>query len=545
MHRTFIAFDIETYVPPSPRTGEFLFGGCWDGDNYIWFNSRNKMKKFLTCADFANVIFIAHNLEYDLNRIFLMDERLERYYVGSRLCFAKYPIPNGRNRKGEQKYTYIYFWDSFGFCYCALSEVGEIIGVAKKEIEFSNSITAEYLEYNEFDCRVVYDFVTGLQKQMNSMGGNIRTTIAGCGIDLFRRNYMPPESEYWQLPLDIIEDFRLAYFGGRTEVFNLSEHKGVNYYDINSSYPNSMLGDLPCLDTWINKVNLEYEGCTLADIETPKDMYYPVLPFRGEKVLFPVGNWRGYYFNNELRYAESRGISVKPVRGIHYTHSLPVFKEFVDAMYSLRLKCETKFESFIYKTLMNSVYGRFAMRAGLEKHVGGEREIISTVPVSTNVIWSGMIAASSRIALHKLLIKSDSIYCDTDSTMTKKKLRGTSKKLGGFSLEKRFKRFRAFQPKDYEYEDTDGNVKRKIKGVPSRAIQTGENSFQYDVPIKYKSSIRRNIPIHSWIKVDKHLSNVYDKRVVLKGGDTRPHVIEPGIRHDVAITRIDRKRKAG
>lgn len=517
--REFIAFDIETYVN-GPNRGKFLFGGCFDGIDYIHFTDREKMKRFITNSAFLGKIFVAHNAEYDLNRIFLKDKTLWRYFVGSRFLFAKFPRSNG---KGKSRL--IQYWDSFNYTFRSLADVGLLLGYEKKTIEFQDKITGKYIEYNRRDCEIVWKFMEGFQDTLNALGGNLKPTLAGCGMDVYRREHMPPEAEFWAIPGSIKKDFRDAFFGGRTEIFNMNKFKKVYYYDINSSYAYSMTEDFPVLDSWVNKPDLDFPGCSFAAIETP-NMYYPVLPFRSNKVIFPTGKWRGWYYNNELNYAISQGVKVRPIRGVHYKESFPVFKDFISVMQKQKKKSNDKFEYSIFKTLMNSLYGRFAMRGdGLELYKGDERELVPMDGTAVNVIWSGMIAAGGRINLHKLITRSNAVYCDTDSSMTRT-VQKTNKRPGGISLKKEFLEFRANAPKDYEFKEA-GKPRRKLKGIPARALEIEKNHFQYEIPIKFKSSQRRKIPIHKWITVDKFISTEYDKRIILQGGDTEPiHIIQ-------------------
>lgn len=519
--RQFIAFDIETYVS-GPKKGMFLFGGCYDGKDYIYFTDRDKMKRFLCSSAFIGKVFVAHNAQYDVNRIFLDDPKIMRFMSGPKMVFAKNQFPNGYTKKGESRYNYIHYWDSFNYTARSLADVGELIGYEKKNIKFGNKITPEYIEYNRRDCEIVYHFMTGFQRTLNRLGGNLRSTIAACAMDLFRREYMPEEAEFWEIPPGIIYDFRDAYYGGRVEVFDLNHFNRVFYYDINSSYAHAMMGEFPLLDSWVTKPNLDYEGCTYAEVEVP-DMYYPPLPFRSHKVLFPIGKWHGFYYNNELRHAQICGAKVRPIRGYHYKKTYPIFQPFIEAMQKEKKASNDKFEYSIFKTLMNALYGRFAMHGGLEMFQGANREEIEMSKTSINVIWSGIIAARGRMNLHDLIIKSGAIYCDTDSSMTET-VQATSNIMGDISLKKEFIKFKANNPKDYEFQEK-GKRKRKIKGIPDHAYQVSENHFQYEIPVKFKTARRRKIPFYKWIFVDKYISSAYNKRVIERNGNTRPFII--------------------
>lgn len=519
--RQFIAFDIETYISGRDK-GKFLFGGCFDGTDYIYFTDRLKMKRFLCSSAFIGKTFIAHNTQYDINRIFLDDPDIIRYMSGPKMIFAKNQFPNGFTKHGKQRYNYIHYWDSFNYTNRSLADMGELIEYDKKHVEFSNKITSEYIEYNRRDCEIVYHFMVGFQRTLNRLGGNLRSTIAACAMDLFRREYMPEEAEFWEIPQGVIYDFRDAYYGGRVEVFDLNQFNKVFYYDINGSYAYAMTGEFPLLDSWYTKPDLDYEGCTYAEVSVP-DMYYPPLPYRSHKVLFPVGKWHGFYYNNELRHAQECGATVRPIRGYHYKKTYPVFKHFIDSMQIEKKKSNDKFEYNIFKMIMNSLYGRFAMKGGLEMFQGDKREVIEMSKTSINVIWSGIIAARGRINLHNLIIESGAIYCDTDSSMTET-TQATSKAMGGISLKKEFVKFRANNPKDYEYQE-QGQRKRTVKGIPDHAYEVDKNHFQYETPVKFKTARQQNIPMHKWIVVDKYLSTMYNKRIVERDLNTRPFVI--------------------
>jgi hypothetical protein len=71
------------------------------------------------------------------------------------------------------------------------------------------------------------------------------------------------------------------------------------YYDVNSIYPFAMMKDMPLSPagftnsiTQDDLINGNFFGFCLADIECPKDIAVPLLPFRehkGESVYFPTG----------------------------------------------------------------------------------------------------------------------------------------------------------------------------------------------------------------------------------------------------------------
>ena len=123
------------------------------------------------------------------------------------------------------------------------------------------------------------------------------------------------------------------------------------------------------------------------------------------------------------------------------------------------------------------------------------------------------------------MLKSNSVYCDTDSSISVKKFSVTDK-IGGIGLKGIYKNFKANNSKDYQY--TEGLIfKRKIKGIPDKAVLNND-LYEYDTPVKYRTSLIRKLPLWAWIKNEKRLSGVYEKRIKLKNGDTEPVKIKDG-----------------
>lgn len=518
-------FDIET-IYTGKDEGKFLLGGVYNGVNYHCFKDRLSMKNFMVQSCFKSFIWFAHNLEYDLNRIFLDDEKIERFYLGGRLIFARYPLIKFIIKNNIRSSAYIYFWDSYNLSLCSLSDIGIMLGNKKHTDYYSNTITEKLIIANEQDCKITYQFLISFQKTINNLGGNLKPTLASISIDLYRRHYMPKEAEFWMIKPKILEIFRTAYFGGRCEAYFVYPKifPKIYNYDINSAYPYAMLNDIPLLDTFKSGVNIDKEGITYCKIKINKNIFYPPLPYRGKsKLLFPCGNWQGFYFNNEVRgYIGIKGVDIKLCSGFHYQKAMPIFKKFILDLYDKRLNAETEIEKTIYKGLMNRLYGRFALKNLLEKWVNNKQEFFSTVPVSSNVIWSAYITAYARKNLYDLITSSNAVYSDTDSSFSVSLL-DTNKKLGHIGLKGAVKDFYAISPKNYFY-NINGKDEHCIKGIPRNA-KLINNEYIYHIPIKYKSAKVRKLPLWSWITVRKSLTNNYDKRKVLSNGDTIPLIV--------------------
>lgn len=87
---------------------------------------------------------------------------------------------------------------------------------------------------------------------------------------------------------------RESYFGGATDYYK-GYGKNLYYYDVNSLYPKAMCNLMPFQiikkHESMNNINLDnFFGFCLAEIETPKDIMIPLLPYKYQgKTIFPRG----------------------------------------------------------------------------------------------------------------------------------------------------------------------------------------------------------------------------------------------------------------
>ena len=148
-------------------------------------------------------------------------------------------------------------------------------------------------------------------------------------------------------------------------------YNNVFYYDVNSLYPSVMRKEFPLSNSikniyYPNIYNIKnYMGVSECEILAPKNINKPLLPFRTkDKLMFPIGKFTGVYNHNELQKALSLGYKIKPLKQIIYTKTWYPFKNFVDYFYEKRLECKKNNSNFeyIYKLILNSLYGKFAQK---------------------------------------------------------------------------------------------------------------------------------------------------------------------------------------
>tara|TARA_R110000737_G_scaffold9316_2_gene25072 strand:+ start:99 stop:4193 length:4095 start_codon:yes stop_codon:yes gene_type:complete len=132
-----------------------------------------------------------------------------------------------------------------------------------------------------------------------------------------------------------VEWMRNAFFGGRTNAVKLIYHfkegeEGV-YSDITSLYPTVNYYDIypkghPIIlkeedieqEHYKRLHNREYLGFFDITITPPKDLYHPVLPTKGEKLVFDLLPKRGIFCSNEVYVALDMGYVIDEIHEIRY-----------------------------------------------------------------------------------------------------------------------------------------------------------------------------------------------------------------------------------
>jgi hypothetical protein len=469
------------------------------------------------------------------------------------------------------------FNDTLNYSQSSVKELGEMLKIQKLTYtqnkigtvpRFRNELM--YLkEYNKRDCVISKTFIEEFQKAINLLGGELKLTIASCGMDLFRRKYIP--CTIYKEKFRCKEFIFSAYYGGRCEAFKRGKlpnkshnEKGDNkyyyYYDFNSLYPSVMINKYPKpssasqLKNSNGNINYRvienYEGVSDVLIYCPY-MKYPILPVSTRfKLLFPYGLIRGRYTHIELRYAIENGYILKKVyETVYYTKTFYPFKEYVEDLYKKRMeykKSGNEVMQQVCKLLMNSLYGKFGSKTITDftymdlKNINyTDEELYGAQPINHDrngiprnaykeehkeceqayviPIFPAYVTSYGRIKLHKALVQLNAIYCDTDSIITETKIE-ESKELGELKLEATITTGYIIRPKMYAYKDINKKeYVTKIKGVNKANFKKMEDvlndkSIEQIRFLKTKEAMRGNRKPNQIITQFKHVSVEDDKR---------------------------------
>jgi hypothetical protein len=264
----------------------------------------------------------------------------------------------------------------------SVERIGKTVGLAKLDVDRSNigALTwEETVEYCLRDCDIVLLGLQYLRDALTSVGADFAYTLASIASRWVRRSSVLDWHKFFDKTDEGLkyskrqtdsDDFCLpAYFGGRVEVFKRGKFTGpLYYYDIRSSYPWSMLHELPAYPRGFQPPrtgrldkSLARCGVSEASVTVPESMHIPVLCKRYKgKLVFPTGTFRGRWTNLELLEAYKRGVKVE-LHGQCVYDPLPFLRPFVNTFYGLRKQAiddDDQFRKYAYKIALNSLYGK-------------------------------------------------------------------------------------------------------------------------------------------------------------------------------------------
>lgn len=465
--------------------------------------------------EYHDVIFIAHNLGYDIGRAYnVILDYIQEGHTFSLIESGENNIIGftWNNSQGEPIAT---FHDSLALFPRSLKDftssfaVPHLVkqsGAIDFETETPDIENPTHLEYGIIDSLGLLSALQNFDKMLyECFGVHARLTAASTAMQAWRvtldKNFsiarLAPE----------IEDFcRKCYYGGFVGIGRHAAkiNKNAKHFDISSSYPASMLQiGAPFgkpLKTW--KENLGYFGVYRVKVNVPRETL-PVVPLKTKNGLrWPYGEFETYITSIDIENARNWGIDVEVIEGYYWQKSENPFTTFVDICRSLRKRFKKQPPEDIAKLMQNSLYGKFAMKAEGTKIVLTLNPETEEVFMSHNSVfdhyrdvkpetreaaymlphWAAFITANSRLNLHSFIKDiglENYLYSDTDSVIVANE--GVDNinpdkigsEYGNWQHENDYSRVKILAPKVYVGElskpDKNGNkYKGRAKGIPRR-----------------------------------------------------------------------------
>lgn len=571
-------FDIETEPitdPDDPKAqmkAEFVFGVIYTGTEFFRFEDRELMKAEMQRLSNAGLIGVAHNMEFDLVRIFgNVISNSTKYIYRHRFLYA--------HLKRQTKYDKVLrFTDSMNLFPISLREVGAVVGIPKGEGDYINyakgmTVREEDWQYCEQDCRIVWEAVKMFRSIMRERFAmdpclTLASTAFKYTIPMLMEavgGTFNEKMRRWEMDIDdtLQAWAKEGYRGGMVRALEKGVTEGpLYYYDVNSSYPWSMTQPFPDPrygweiqepeEEDIEEALRDREGFARIRVQRCRGRH----PYVGVKIDNQVYHPRNEEFETVITFPELRFLRDHPedydyeVLGLVCSYRIDSpFILFVTEMYDLKRssKRDNPGLSYSAKIMLNSCYGKFQQKNYEERYIADVEEYFEqlredcadlnefeTRSKAMMAYWNplgdgdqGYIRTPEREAPHvmycigayitgrsRTLLWSrihDAVYCDTDSLVLPYQI-ATSSELGGWKQEYLLDRLDVAGKKWYKMWIQGGEVKSRIKGVSLLTMDIDiRDPQEMRRMMKSREALRRGMDAGDFIYVIKYLRDVNDE----------------------------------
>lgn len=270
--------------------------------------------------------------------------------------------------------------DSLRLLPASLADLSRTFGVTNAKIDLAGEMPhtlkarnpRRFWAYLRNDVFALQETIKAFWQRIVSHYGNIGMlplTLPALAMRLWRMTLREPILVPWNAEVKQLE--RRAYTGGRTECYQAGK-ADVRVYDANSLYPTVMASvkvPVGAGGGWTFAYD-GYDGLyELTYIQTNQTVK-PVLRDETTNDFTYVGS--GVYCKPEIDLLLEMGGTISVMRGFVFDRMAYLFRDFIEDAYHARLEAKRHGDdalSYVYKILMNSLYGKFGQKEIGEKIV--------------------------------------------------------------------------------------------------------------------------------------------------------------------------------
>lgn len=560
----FIFFDCET--KPNTIPGGYILHRLWFGCGLFWERGINTGKDIIQEMQFTNnnyfwswvdkqmyqgetLYLFAHNVKFD----FLVSDGfscLPSFGYTMRGIYHKFTTTIMKFQQGNKR---IIICDTMNYYPVSLDKLAVTVGEKKVKVNFDNPNERTLQERCKVDVRIIYKAVKLIIDRLiaDDLGG-FKPTSPSISFNIFRYKFMR-HTIITHHRKELVDLEQKAYYGGYVNIFKLFGKGSPNLYklDINAMYPSIMMNNnypVVMVDflrhvsvAKLEKLVRKYLVTARVIIQTNK----PVYPYRFAKgVCYPLGTFETVLTTPSILRALRDGAILEVLEVITY-QGRDIFTDYVTFMYNARMDAKHNKDigsELFYKTMMNSLYGKFGQTSTESTVIGScdldEFTSFTAMDARTGESWKELHAGGSVIkivdgdesrytffpvaahvtdyARNKLfdlidLAGRDNVYySDTDSIITneqgfrkvRKQVHDTM--LGYLKVEELGQLFIGFAKKDYLFGSS-----RKIKGFAKESIPGKPHSFLSQQSVSFYGAMRASIKAGAYWKVLEKLHAPY------------------------------------
>lgn len=404
----------------------------------------------------------------------------------------------------------------------SIEQWGKVLNLPKLEMPDLQEGSPEWLTYCMRDTKIMVAMWDNLLQFMDEHDlGDFRMTKAGLAMGAYRHRFVNRQIALHNHPESILLE-RQSYKGGRFQAFKIGQFDNGPYYSLDIS---SMYG-------WImTQYNLPYElrgyteSMTIRDLKKrikkhaiiaevdidPDEVCFPSVEYH--KIVYKTGLQHTILNTPELLYCIEKGWLVNVLRACWYYQDKilqPYSEYFIDLKGHYEAEGNQPMRQFT-KLYLNSLYGKFAQHGYEDKVIGTcdpdeftfyteydidkgvqldvaryggkiHRTEVTDSGYNTFVSIASHITAYGRLYLWKLINTAgleNVFHVATDSLLVNTTGRDNlhayiqENTPGMLKVEKTYQ---SILIKDVNDMILDGTI--KIKGIPRKAVQITENTYQ-------------------------------------------------------------------
>lgn len=548
----FFTLDIETWKNETMRLGvlysekiqtndnALLFTNFDELFNYLIYNIKNK--KFTIYSHYGGGFDFLYILDY-----LIKDKKLtldELNFVDSQglLISLEFTYQN----------KHFIFKDSFALFRCSLEKIANsLLNKSKLDIDIENRDELsefELYEYCRHDCYILYYSLLEFRKIVVQ---DFKLSIASQALDNFLKFHCKSEfgkQSYFEYKL-----LKQFYFGGRVECFK-RYGESLYQYDVNNMYGFVMkeYGAPVGKIHFVNNRSTSNAVVGFYGIKLEKD-YDLYIPFLHAKIGEKKYNKKLYFLNSselifrctslELSLLDNFGMKYKIISAIEFDYDKDFFKSYVE-FWSNKIYTDPD-RKFIYKLMINSLYGKFGQKREFDKIVIGDnldsylnekynigyKKTINNFLQYNYVNISAWITSAARYELFKYLwrYRKNVYYTDTDSLFLDREVNTNdfdNYEFGKLKLENKIERGYFLTQKMYCLVKNDG-IESVVKGF--RRKQFSEEQFQkalYNDVFDFKESQRKIRKIKSALRTGNDFIQYYDCKKMVNEINLKRKILE-------------------
>lgn len=440
---TIIGFDTETMEGP-PITAQFYSDMMPSINACIFVNENNVLDKCLRhiakhCKRGEFVIY-GHNLKFDL---LSMMYPVKRELIRKRGEFewihrdwhidGIYGTPTFcRMRRRDCQ---VYIIDTFSWFRTSLARAAELIcpdlpkltrpeGLGTKQFQPNDD---DFIAYAMRDAEVAYYVGVAIDAMHHEFDLRQSVSVADMASRIFTQHYISEAAPIHNTGPRIIEGAVKSYHGGKNNVIKGAApawHSHVDAWDLSSAYPHAMT-ELPAF----SKPNLYAASRVFNKRQRhfPEHAIYCIsgqVPNCDWPVIFdhsfnPIFGkfenvWVTGYELNEARRADEIRLS-KVFGHVYDSDKDPVtntaFQRYVEDFYRMKSEATDEVRRYLYKVLLNSLYGKFIQSREVED---GDGHVTWKHGPLYHPFIASLITGHTRAVMHRLEHQTKAIHTATD-----------------------------------------------------------------------------------------------------------------------------------